>query len=96
MFRWSSQVNSVCKRKKCIVELMPVYTYRLRHRVHHHLCQIYIVCMVTVRMGSIPILSVRQSISIDTIMNFNGDGDRDRDGTCKQALKAHSHQVTPW
>ena len=33
-------------------------------------------------MGSLPILSVKQSVSIDTMTNFDGDGD----GACKQAL----------
>ena len=33
-------------------------------------------------MGSVPILSIKWSISIGTIINFDGDGD----GTCKQAL----------
>ena len=37
------------------------------------------------RMGSVPILSIKQSISIDTIITFDGDGDGDSDGTCKQA-----------
>ena len=44
--------------------------------------------MVTVRLmdrlGAEPILSVRQSVSIDTMIHFDGDGDGD--GTCKQAL----------
>ena len=40
--------------------------------------------MVTVGMGSVPILSVKQSVSIDTMLNFDGDGDGD--GTCKQPL----------
>ena len=35
-------------------------------------------------MGSLPILSVKQSVSIDTMTNFDGDGDGD--GACKQAL----------
>ena len=34
-------------------------------------------------MGSVPNLSVKWSVSIDTMINFDGDGD----GTCKQALK---------
>ena len=40
------------------------------------------------RMGTEPILSVKRSISIDTMLNFDGDrdGDGDGDGTCKQAL----------
>ena len=52
-----------------------------------------IVPMVTVRlMGRMcmePILSIKQSVSIDTMINFDGDGDRHRDGDgmCKQALK---------
>ena len=44
--------------------------YHLRHCRRLH--QIYIVCMVTVRlavrMGFVPILSVRRSISIDTFL----------------------------
>ena len=43
-----------------LVRLRPVYTYSLR--------QIYIVCMVMVRMGSVPILSIKQSVSIDTFL----------------------------
>ena len=45
---------------------------------------------LTVRIGSVPILSVKRSVSIDTMLNFDGDGDghRDRDGTCKQALNS--------
>ena len=45
-----------------------------------------IVPMVTVRftgrMGTESILSVKQSVSIDTMINFDGNGV----GTCKQAL----------
>ena len=33
------------------------------------------------RLGSQPILSVKRSVSIGTMLNF----DRDSDGTCKQA-----------
>ena len=50
--------------------------------------------MVTVhlmgRMGTEPILSVKRSVSIDTMINFDGDeeGHGDGDGTCKQALRA--------
>ena len=44
--------------------------------------------MVTVRlmgsMGTEPILSIKRSVSIDTMINF--DGDADGDGTCKQAF----------
>ena len=70
----------------------PVYTSRLR--VHCCLHRIYIVCMVTVRstvrMGSIPIFSVRRPVSIDIMINFDGDGGRYGDGTCKQALSTQS------
>ena len=49
-----------------------------------------IVPMVTVclmgRMGTEPILSVKWSVSIDTMINFDGDGDGD--GTCKQTLSS--------
>ena len=37
------------------------------------------------RMGSVPILSIRRSVSINTMLNFDRSGDED--GTCKQALK---------
>ena len=57
-----------------LVHLRPVYTYHLR--------QIHIVCMVMVRMGSVLILSIKQSVCIDTMINGDGHGD----GTCKQAL----------
>ena len=44
--------------------------------------------MVTVhltgRMGTEPILSIKRSISIETMLNFDGDGDGD--GNCKHAL----------
>ena len=38
-------------------------------------------------MSSVPILSVKRSVSIDTMINFDGDGDEhgDGDGTCKHA-----------
>ena len=41
------------------------------------------------RMGTEPILSGKWSVSIDTMINFDGDGDGygDGDGMCKQALK---------
>ena len=44
--------------------------------------------MVMVRMGSMPIPSIKWSVSIDTMINFDGDGDGHRDGddTCKHAL----------
>ena len=41
------------------------------------------------RMGSVPILPVKWTITIGIMLYFDGDGDRhgDGDGTCKQALK---------
>ena len=57
-----------------------------RIRVCHGLFQIYIVCIVTDRLSSIPILPIKQSVSIDTMINFDGNGDGHGDGTCKQAL----------
>ena len=47
---------------------------------------------LTGRIGSVPILSIKCSVSIDTMINLDGDGDRDRDrhgdggSKCKQAL----------
>ena len=49
----------------------------------------YIVTVhLTVRMGSETILSIKRSISADTMVNFDvdGDGHLDGEGTCKQAL----------
>ena len=45
------------------------------------------------RMGSVPILPVKWTVTIGTMLNFDGDGDghRDGDGTCKQTLKVCSH-----
>ena len=67
--------------------------HRLRIRVRHCLCQIYIVMYMmavhlTMGMGSEPILSIKRPVSIDTIINIDGDGDGYgyREGACKQAL----------
>ena len=40
------------------------------------------------RLGSEPILSIKWSVSIGTMLNFDGDcdGNGDSDGMCKQAL----------
>ena len=38
------------------------------------------------RMGSVPILPVKQTVTIGTMLNFDGDGDGHRDGTSKQTL----------
>ena len=76
---WVSQAGRVMG----VTEQRPVYTYRLRLRfqlrVRHRLHQIYIVPMETYhlmgRMGSVPILPMKQSVSIDTMINFDGHGD---------------------
>ena len=53
--------------------------------------------MVTVRwmgrMGTEPILSIKWSVSIDTMINFDGDGDGRGygDGTCKQAFRQRNN-----
>ena len=39
------------------------------------------------RMGSIPNLPIKRSISTGTMLNFDGDRHGDGDGTCKQALR---------
>ena len=39
------------------------------------------------RLGSEPIMSVKWSVSIGTVINFDGD----TDGTCKQTLRPYSH-----
>ena len=50
------------------------------------------VCL-TGRMGTEPILSIKRPISIDTMLNFDGDGDGHGvgDGASKQALKVCSY-----
>ena len=44
--------------------------------------------LLTDRMGSVPILSVKRTVSIGTMLYFDGDGDGhgDGDGTFKQAF----------
>ena len=41
-------------------------------------------------LGSVPILQVKRTVTLGTMINFDGDGDGhghgDGDGTCKQAL----------
>ena len=64
-------------------DLGPVYTYRLRLR----LCQTFIIVPMetdhlTDGMDTEPIMPIKRSISIDTIINFEGDVD----GKCKQAF----------
>ena len=55
---------------------------------------ISIVCMMTVRMGLEPILSVNRSVSIDTMMKFDGDIDGHGDGICKQAFTVETLCLT--
>ena len=43
------------------------------------------------RMGSVPILFVKWSVSIGKMVNFDRDGNGDGDGTCKQTLKVCLH-----
>ena len=47
-------------------------------------------------MVSEPIVSVKRAISIDTMVNFDGDGDGhgNSDGTCKQAIMVHFYWKT--
>ena len=50
----------------------------------------FTLCIVTVRMGSVPILPVKRTITIGTMLKFNGDGHGhgDGDGMCKQTFTA--------
>ena len=64
--------------------IRPIYIYRLRIRVH--LRQIYI----DKQIGSRPILSIKRSVTIDTMLNF----DSDSDGTCKQTLTSFNPILT--
>ena len=43
--------------------------------------------LVTDRIGSRAILSIKQSVTIDTMLNFDGDSDGHGDGKCKETLK---------
>ena len=47
-------------------------------------------------MVMVRILSVKQSVSIDTVINFDGDGDGHGDGdvTCKQAPYTDTVKMT--
>ena len=42
------------------------------------------------RMGTEPILSVKRRVSIDTMVNFDGHGDGDGHGKCKQTFNRDS------
>ena len=48
------------------------------------------------RMGSVPFLPVKRTVTIGVMLYFDGDGDGhgDGDGTCKQALSPK--QVYQW
>ena len=54
----------------------------------YNIMPMVMVCLMG-RMGTEPILSIKRSVSIDTMINFDSDGDGhgDGDGTCKQASK---------
>ena len=47
------------------------------------------------RIDTEPILSVKRSVSIDAMINFDvdGDGHRDGDGTCKRAFRNSPQHV---
>ena len=61
-----------CNPKWLVLNLLrPVYTYRPRRRARQCLRQISIVCMMMVRMGLEPILSVKRSVSIDTMIKYD-------------------------
>ena len=40
------------------------------------------------RLGSEPNLSLKRSVSVGTMLNFDSDAHSDGDGTCKQLLYA--------
>ena len=48
------------------------------------------------RMGSVPNLPIERSVSIGTMLNFDGDehGHSDSDSTCKQAFSALYAKIT--
>ena len=39
------------------------------------------------RMGSVPILPIKRTVTIGVMLYFDGDRDGDGDGTCKQTLR---------
>ena len=75
--------------------LRPVYTYRLRLCVR--LRKIDIVSIEMDRLmggtGSVPIPSVKWSVSIGTLINFDRDGHGD--DTCKQVLNQLFSYLSP-
>ena len=68
---------------RCTHVLRSVYTYHLRSHLRHSHHQIYI----DRQNGSN--LSIKSSVTIGKMINFNGDFDRHghRHGTCKQAFR---------
>ena len=63
--------------------------YRRGHRVRRvYTVRMVMDCLIE-KMGSAPNLSVKWTISIDTMLNYDGDqhGHGDGDGTCKQAFR---------
>ena len=59
------------------------------------LCAAYLICLMDTlmnRMGVQPILPVKVSITINTMLNFDGDFDRDGDVICKQKIRNNTDQ----
>ena len=96
------QVDQVRRRQSCILPMFPRSLLKLKACLHvpstfpcpsPSPSKFIIVSMETDRlmdrMGSVPILPVKWTITIGIMLYFDGDGDRhgDGDGTCKQALK---------
>ena len=53
------------------------------------------VCL-TGRMGTEPVLPIKRSVSIGTMINFEGDGHAHGDGygTCKKALREEQNKFS--
>ena len=94
------QVDQVRRRQSCTLPMFPRSLLKLKACLHvpstfpcPSPSKFIIVSMETDRlmdrMGSVPILPVKWTITIGIMLYFDGDGDRhgDGDGTCKQALK---------
>ena len=75
------------RSKDSFLNLGPIHTFRLRTRLRQNFA-------LTHRMVSRPILSLKRSVTIDTMLNFDGDDDEHGDGTCKQAFKIHTHYLS--
>ena len=46
-------------------------------------------------MRAEPILCIKRYVSIETMINFDGDGDGGGDGTCKQTLTENTLTGSP-